>query len=364
MGSYRRWMACVSVDPERSEAAKPPSAASHLESPHRRYNPLTGEWVLVSADRTQRPWQGEVGSPNVTPRPTYDPSCYLCPGNERAGGHRNPGYTSTFVFENDFAALRHDTPAKRYEVGMLLAEGERGTCRVMCFSPRHDLSLGQLTPPDLRRIVDVWADQSAELGSTYPWVQVFENRGAEMGASNPHPHGQIWAGSALPVQAAREDRAQRRHHRRTGRPLLLDYADQEVGGPRVVIENDDWLVVVPFWAGWPFETLVVPRTAALRLVDLTLSVRDSLAVTLRSLLARYDALFESPFPYSMGWHQAPFRSRATAAWQLHAHFYPPLLRSATIRKFMVGYELLAETQRDLTPEQAAASLRALSPAVR
>jgi UDPglucose--hexose-1-phosphate uridylyltransferase len=316
--------------------------------------------VLVSSERTQRPWQGDLESPGGDAPPSYDPACYLCPGNERAGGHRNPSYASTFVFENDYAALRADTPASRFEDRLLVAEGERGTCRVLCFSPRHNVSLGQLMPSELRRVIDVWAEQSVELGMAYPWVQVFENRGREMGASNPHPHGQIWAGSAVPVQADREDTAQRRHHRRTHRRLLLDYADQEAGGPRVVIDNSDWLVVVPFWAGWPFETLVIPRAPAKRLADLVPSVRDTLAATLRSLLARYDNLFQSPFPYSMGWHQAPYVGRSVAAWQVHAHFYPPLLRSASIRKFMVGFELLAETQRDLTPEHAAARLRALT----
>jgi UDPglucose--hexose-1-phosphate uridylyltransferase len=349
------------ASPAGSESTKRPSAVSPIEAPHRRYNPLADEWVLVSPDRAQRPWQGDLESPDANPRPPYDPSCYLCPGNERAGGHRNSDYGSTFIFENDFAALRPDTAGTRFEDGLLIAEGERGTCRVLCFSPRHDLSLGQLTPSNLRRVIDIWAEQSVELGHTYRWVQVFENRGREMGASNPHPHGQIWAGSAVPVQAAREDKAQRSHHRRTGQLLLVDYAHQEAGGARVVSENGDWLVVVPFWATWPFETLVVPRAPAQRLSDLSGSVRDSLGATLKDLLARYDGLFESPFPYSMGWHQAPFGGRSAAGWQVHAHFYPPLLRSATIRKFMVGYELLAEAQRDVTPERAAARLRSGSP---
>jgi UDPglucose--hexose-1-phosphate uridylyltransferase len=334
------------------------------EAPHRRFNPLTDEWVLVSADRNQRPWQGDVSSPLVVQAQPYDPACYLCPGNERAGGQRNPDYRSTFVFDNDFAALRPDTPGGVTRDGLLVTEGEAGTCRVVCFSPRHDRSLGQLTAPEMRAVIDTWADESVELGRAYRWVQVFENWGAEMGASNPHPHGQIWAGSAVPVQAAREDRAQRRHHRATGRALLLDYAAQEAGGPRVVVQNDDWLVVVPFWAAWPFEALLIPRAPAGRLPDLAAPVRASLGEALTALLGRYDGLFERPFPYSMGWHQAPFGRRSSAAWQLHAHVYPPLLRSATIRKFMVGYELLAEAQRDLTPEEAAARLRGVTPGAR
>jgi UDPglucose--hexose-1-phosphate uridylyltransferase len=328
-------------------------------APHRRHNPLTDEWVLVSAQRTQRPWLGEVEAPPET-RPPYDPACYLCPGNERAGGERNPPYTSTFVFTNDFAALDPDSPTDRTEQGLFVVERERGTCRVLCFSPRHDLSLGELGRDGIRGVIDLWVDQSVELGRAYRWVQVFENRGREMGASNPHPHGQVWAGSALPVHARREDATQRRHHQRHGRPLLLDYVDQESGGPRVVEESDEWLAVVPFWAAWPFETLVIPKAPAPRLADLGSDSRDALATTLEGLLGRYDRLFERPFPYSMGWHQAPFDRRSTAAWQTHAHVYPPLL-SASIRKFMVGYELLAEPQRDLTPEAAAARLQAMHP---
>jgi UDPglucose--hexose-1-phosphate uridylyltransferase len=217
-----------------------------------------------------------------------------------------------------------------------------------------------MAPGEVRGIVDLWAQQTAELGRSYHWVQVFENRGESMGASNPHPHGQIWAGTALPREAAREDAMQRRHLDRDGRRLLLDYAAQEVGGPRVVHEDDDWLVVVPFWASWPFETLVIPRRPVERLPDLDDRQRDALAASLIHLLGQYDALFDQPFPYSMGWHQAPFQSDATGHWQLHAHFYPPLLRS-TIRKFMVGYELLAEPQRDLTAEEAAERLRAAVP---
>ncbi len=230
-----------------------------LLAPHRRYNPLTDEWVLVSADRTSRPWQGDRLPPVPEDRPAYDPDCYLCPGNARAGGVRNPGYGQTFVFTNDFAALRPDVGAERVQDGLLVAEGERGTCRVICYTPRHDLTMARLGPAAVRAVVTLWADQTVELGATYRWVQVFENCGAAMGASNPHPHGQIWAGSALPREVAREDAAQRRHLARTGRRLLLDYVAQEAGGPRVVHEDDDWLVVVPFWAAWPFETMIVAK---------------------------------------------------------------------------------------------------------
>ncbi len=330
-----------------------------LHEPHRRYDPLTDEWVLVSTERTQRPWQGRRDTRRPTRRVAYDPGCYLCPGNVRANGERNPSYGGTFVFTNDYAALRPDSSDARLEVGLLRAEGERGTCRVICFSPRHDVTMARMSADEVRSIVDLWADQTTELGESFRWVQVFENRGETMGASNPHPHGQIWAGSALPVQAAREDAAQRRHFAATGRRLLLDYVDQERAGPRVVVEDDDWLVVVPFWAAWPFETLVIAKRPTARLADLDSDARAALARTLIALLTRYDNLFLHPFPYSMGWHQAPFDDAATDHWQLHAHFYPPLLRSASVRKFMVGYELLAETQRDQTPEEAAERLRAV-----
>jgi UDPglucose--hexose-1-phosphate uridylyltransferase len=331
--------------------------AELAREPHRRYNPLLDEWVLTSAERTRRPWQGRQEPPASGAIPAYDPACYLCPGNRRAGGEANPDYSETFVFTNDFAALHPDSHEIELDDGLLHASVERGTCRVLCFSRRHDLTLAAMAEPEVRRVVDLWADQTAELGETYQWVQVFENRGEMMGASNPHPHGQIWAGSALPHNAAREDRTQEAHRSVHDRPLLLDYVGQESGGPRVVAENEDWLAVVPFWAAWPYETLLIAREATRRLPDLDGRRRDSLAGILIRLLGAYDRLFGLSFPYSMGWHQAPFRGRDEEHWQLHAHFFPPLL-TATVRKFMVGYELLAETQRDLTAEQAAERLRA------
>jgi UDPglucose--hexose-1-phosphate uridylyltransferase len=349
------------------ERRHPPSAATPASveqlrvlarEPHRRYNPLLDEWVLVSAERTRRPWQGRRERTGGTAEVVaYDPTCYLCPGNRRANGEVNPDYGETFVFTNDFAALRPDVQPRSIEDGLLRAEVEPGTCRVICFARRHDLTLAAMDRPDVRRVVDLWADQTAELGGPYQWVQVFENRGEMMGASNPHPHGQIWAGSALPHDAAREDRTQRAHLVRDGGLMLLDYVDQETHGPRVVVENEDWLAVVPFWASWPYETLLIARTPTLRLPDLDSARRDSLAAILIQLLGGYDRLFGLSFPYSMGWHQAPFRGRDESHWQLHAHFFPPLL-SASVRKFMVGYELLAETQRDLTAEDAAERLRA------
>jgi UDPglucose--hexose-1-phosphate uridylyltransferase len=337
------------------------SAFDRLQGePHRRFNALIDEWILVSAGRTRRPWQGRRESSAPESAPAYDPHCYLCPGNVRANGERNPAYTSTFVFTNDFSALRPGTSTERVEDGLLRAEGEEGACHVLCFSPRHDLTLARMPVEDVRRVVDVWAEETAALGRGYRWVQVFENRGQIMGASNPHPHGQVWAGSALPREAAKEDAAQRHHHAATGRRLLLDYAAQELGGPRVVEENEDWLVVVPFWAAWPYETLLTARAPVARVPDLVPGQRDSLAEILIRLLTRYDNLFGLSFPYSMGWHQAPFGAGEADHWQLHAHFLPPLL-GAHVRKFMVGYELLAEAQRDLTAEQAAEELRDTSP---
>ncbi len=328
------------------------------EYPHRRFNPLTGEWILVSPQRTKRPWQGQVEKAQRAERPIYDPNCYLCPGNKRAGMVQNPDYESTFVFTNDFAALLPDTPTSQaVERTLLVSEPVRGTCRVICFSPCHDLTLPEMAVADVRRVVDVWAEQTAELGQTYRWVQVFENKGAAMGSSNPHPHGQIWAQDVLPNEARKEDERQRRYMVEHDRPLLIDYTAVEIESrDRVVVENEHWLAVVPYWAVWPFETLLLPRRHVLRLPDLDDEERESLADILKRLLTRYDNLFEVSFPYSMGWHGAPF-GVDNAHWQLHAHFYPPLLRSATVKKFMVGYEMLGEAQRDITAEEAAARLR-------
>ena len=331
------------------------------EGPHRRYNPLNGEWVLVSAQRTSRPWQGQTESPTPDVRPPFDPECYLCPGTSRAGGITNDAYDGTYVFTNDFPALvPSEGPRGRSGDGLFVAEEESGTCRVVCFSPRHDLTLAEMDLPDIERVIDVWADQTEELGRDHAWVQVFENRGSAMGASNPHPHGQIWATSSVPTLIAAEDEHQRRHLETTGEVLLEAYAAREHDlGTRVVVENDDWLIVVPYWAVWPFETLVLPRMRVQRLTDLEPTHRSTLASALRELLVRYDNLFLTPFPYSMGWHGAPFTDGPQDHWQLHAHIDPPLLRSATVRKFMVGYELMAESQRDLTAESAAERLREL-----
>jgi UDPglucose--hexose-1-phosphate uridylyltransferase len=321
-------------------------------------NPLTGEWVLVSAGRTNRPWQGATGGAVTHDLPEHDPDCYLCPRNGRVGGEQNPDYERTFVFTNDFAALRPGTGRRIHTDGLMVAEGEEGTCRVICFSPRHDLTMARMTLEEIGIVIEMWQDQLEDLGPEHRWVQIFENRGEEMGASNPHPHGQIWAGSILPMEAAAEDDKQDRYFTEHRRTILEDYVAQEVGGERVVFENDQWLVVVPYWAVWPFETLVVPKRSVPRLTDLDLFQSQGLREALKQLLVRYDNLFEYPFPYSMGWHNAPFEG-AGNHWTVHAHFYPPLLRSASVRKFMVGYELLGEAQRDITAEEAALRLRDL-----
>ncbi len=328
-------------------------------SPHRRQNPLTGEWVLVSPQRLSRPWLGHEDVPAEERRPAYDPTCYLCPGNLRSGGIRNPDYTQTFVFTNDFPALEPDTPrSARDGPELLRAEGTAGTCRVVCFSPRHDLTLAELALEAVHGVVDLWAAQSAELGRSFRWVQVFENKGELMGSSNPHPHGQIWASSALPVEPTKEDRRQLAYLQSHRSSLLGDYAQLEVEDQqRVVIRSPHWLAVVPFWAVWPFETLLLPLRPVQRMPELSDDERLDLAQTLKSLLSGYDSLFQTSFPYSMGWHGAPYDDADNSHWQLHAHIYPPLLRSALVRKFMVGYEMLAEPQRDVTPEVAAARLR-------
>ncbi len=332
--------------------------------PHRRFNPLTNEWILVSPQRTQRPWLGQVERPAPESRPAYDPNCYLCPGNERAGGKRNPDYQGTFVFDNDFPALLPDTPpAQLDERGLIRAVGERGICRVVCFSPRHDATLPDMSLPDIQRVVDVWAEQMTELGERdfVHYVQIFENKGAAMGASNPHPHCQVWANDHVPTEPAKELHATGAYRAERGSCLLCDYLALELAaGERIVFQNDAFVVLVPFWAVWPFETMVLPRRHIQSIPELNPAERGALADAIKRLTTRYDNLFEISFPYSMGFHQAPTDGAAHPETHLHAHYYPPLLRSATVRKFMVGYELLANPQRDLTAETAAARLRAMS----
>ncbi len=335
------------------------------DHPHRRYNPLRGEWVLVSPHRTKRPWQGAQEAPSTAKRPAHDPHCYLCPSNARAGGLQNPPYQDTFVFANDFAALLPDTPNSDPEHGeapLFQIMPARGECRVICFSPRHDLTLPEMEVDAIEKVVALWQDQYIELSARYAWVQIFENKGEVMGCSNPHPHGQIWASDFLPNEAAIEDTQQYNYWQRHKRVLLEEVVQREVEAQeRIVEENDDWLVVVPFWAVWPFETLLLPKRSGIRhLHEVSHEERRTLAQILKRFLMRYDRLFGVSFPYSMGWHGAPSTEQDAEHWLLHAHFYPPLLRSATVKKFMVGYEMLGESQRDITAEQAAARLRALS----
>jgi UDPglucose--hexose-1-phosphate uridylyltransferase len=329
--------------------------------PHRRFNPMTREWVLVSPHRAQRPWQGQVEDIPPEAPAAYDPNCYLCPGNARVGGVRNPAYTETFVFDNDFAALRRDTPAEEIqEKGLLAAKSEAGRCRVVCFSPRHDLTMARMSVPELRQLVDTWVVEFSELGNDprVNSVQIFENRGATMGCSNPHPHGQIWANQTLPNELAKELAAFGDYRQLHGTTLLNDYLQLELEKEeRLVCANEHFVLLVPFWAIWPFETLLVSRRCVSALDKLNDAERTALAEILRQASIRFDNLFCTSFPYTMGFHQRPTDGGDHPEFHLHAHFYPPLLRSAAIRKFMVGYEMLGMPQRDLTPEAAALRLR-------
>ena len=335
--------------------------SSLLAGVHRRRNLLTNEWVLVSPHRTQRPWQGQIEKLDAITLPEHDPNCYLCPGNVRAGGIQNPVYADTFVFDNDFAALRPEPMMSAgYRRGLLEAEAESGLCRVLCYSPSHHLTLGQMQPAAIRSVIETWAAEYAHLGAQgdIGAVTIFENRGAMMGASSPHPHGQIWANRTVPNELSREVRTQEAYFQETGKCLLCDYVATEIAErERLVIENDHFVVVVPFWATWPFETLLLPRNHHATLSALSTDELDAMADVLKKVNVCYDALFKNPFPYTMGLHLPPTDGGRHPSFHFHAHYFPPLLRSASIRKFMVGYEMLAGPQRDLTPETAAERLR-------
>lgn len=336
-----------------------------LQIPHRRFNPLTEEWILVSPQRLQRPWLGKTADIPARELPAYDPECYLCPGNKRAGGHKNPGYKNTFVFDNDYPALLPQINKEFYQnQELLIAISELGICRVICFSPQHNLTLAEMSEASIRQVVEVWVDQYCELGSReyINYVQIFENKGELMGCSNPHPHGQIWATQSLPVEVEKEHQAQKKFYTKRGNECLLcNYLQIEcLQLERIVCENKHWVALVPFWAKWPYETLLLPRRHLGSLAEINKTERSELANILKRITIRYDNLFQVPFPYTMGIHQSPTDGLSHPYWHLHVHFYPPLLRSATVQKFMVGFEMLGTPQRDFSPEEAAERLRNLS----
>ena len=334
------------------------------ENPHRRYNPLTGDWIKVSPHRTKRPWNGQVEKPMLDKKPSYDPGCYLCPGNERAGGHTNPDYKETFVFNNDFAALLSDTPEGSISDGDLFqAKTERGICKVICFSPRHDLTLALMEVPLIEGVVRTWQNEYRELGKKdfINHIQIFENRGAVMGCSNPHPHGQIWAEEIIPDIPAKEQENQKKYLADKGRTLLMDYVEKEMKAKeRIIFRNDSFAALVPFWAVWPYEAMILPLSPLKSMDEMNDKQIKDLADALKRMGTRFDNLFQTSFPYSMGIHQAPTDSEDHEEWQMHIHYYPPLLRSATVKKFMVGYEMMGMPQRDITAEGSAASLRGCS----
>lgn len=335
-----------------------------FKNTHRRFNPLTGEWVLVAPSRLQRPWQGKVERLPQPTRPEYDPGCYLCPGNDRANGDKNPAYSSTFVFDNDFSSLSHDTAETRFkENDILHAESEKGICRVICFSPRHDLTLAEMDETEIRSVVELWKHEYESLGNLddVRHVQIFENKGEMMGCSNPHPHCQVWAESSVPVEPSKEIARFEKFHEEKGKCILCEYVEIERrSGERLIFENDHFIIVVPFWASWPFETLILPKRHIDSLASLDEEGIAGFASALKNITVRYDNLFEVSFPYSSGIHQAPTDGADHPSFHFHMHFYPPLLRSATVKKFMVGYEMMANPQRDITAELAAEKLRSLS----
>ncbi len=333
------------------------------EHPHRRYNPLTNQWVLVSPHRAKRPWQGQTEKSSEENRPNYDPGCYLCPGNQRASGPVNDNYTSTFVFTNDFSALLPDTPQGELNEELFIAKAEQGISRVICFSPDHSLTIPEMEVDDIVKVIDVWIDEYRTLGSNdfINHVQVFENKGSIMGCSNPHPHGQIWAQSSIPDEVNKECESQLKYYQRHGATMLEAYLKSELQKyERIVVENESFVALVPFWATWPFETMISPKRAVQNILQLTENEKEGFADIYKKLTIKYDNLFEVSFPYSAGIHQAPVDGKEHPEWHMHMHFYPPLLRSATVKKFMVGYEMMANAQRDITAEQSAERLKGLS----
>lgn len=333
------------------------------EHPHRRYNPLIDEWVLVSPHRTKRPWQGQNEKNNSEALPEYDANCYLCPGNVRSNGIKNPNYTDCFVFENDFAALLEEEVVCEPTLNpMFQLKPERGINKVVCFSPKHNLTIPEMEVADIEKVIETWKAQYIELGSKdfINHVQIFENKGAVMGCSNPHPHGQIWAQSSLPTQVEKTQKNLQKYYDTNKRSLLKDYLDAELKNKeRVVSENEHFAVVVPFWATWPYETIIISKRHFGTIIAMNKEESKAFAEILKEITVKYDNLFETSFPYSSGIHQAPTDRVAHPEWHFHMHFYPPLLRSATVKKFMVGYEMMGEAQRDSSPEKSAAILRDL-----
>lgn len=333
------------------------------EHPHKRLNILTGEWVLVSPHRTKRPWQGKKEEIVQENKPSYDPNCYLCPGNTRANGAKTPKYKSTFSFTNDFSALLPDTPTEEVNNGLLRAKGESGICKVICFSPNHALTLPLMQETEIEEVVKLWQNEYQLLGNTegINHVQIFENKGAVMGCSNPHPHGQIWAQNSVPQEVEKKTVQQTDYWQKNKRSLLGDYLEQESNSPdRVLFEDEHFISLVPYWAVWPYEVMIAPKRHLRHIGEMNEKERSSFAKMIKEVTVRYDNLFKTSFPYSMGIHQAPTDGQDHEEWHFHMAFYPPLLRSATVKKFMVGYEMFANPQRDITPEQAADNLRALS----
>lgn len=334
------------------------------EHPHTRLNILTGEFILVSPHRMKRPWQGKVETASNTSLPAYDPTCYLCPGNKRSEGSINPVYTNPFVFTNDFSALLSDTPTGgTNEQDLLVSKSEAGMCRVICFSPNHSLTLPLMDVADIEKVIQLWKEEFTALAAhtNIRYIQIFENKGDIMGCSNPHPHGQIWASTSVPVELQKETTQQQQYFEKHGRSLLSDYLRLELQKQeRIVVENEHFVALVPYWAVWPYETMVISKRHVQQVTHFTAEEDRALADVLKRLTTRYDNLFSTSFPYSAGMHQMPVNESPIPGWHWHMHFYPPLLRSATVKKFMVGYEMLATPQRDITAEMAADKLRSLS----
>jgi UDPglucose--hexose-1-phosphate uridylyltransferase len=335
------------------------------EDPHRRFNPLISEWVLVSPHRAKRPWQGQNEKIHIDTLSIYDPTCYLCPGNVRANGETNPIYESSFVFENDFAALKQEPILfdANPKPSFFIAKPECGISKVVCFSPRHNLTLPEMELSTIETIIKTWQKEYTDLGNVdyINHVQIFENKGSVMGCSNPHPHGQIWAQSSLPTQVEKTQNSLKTYYDKNRSNLLIDYLQEELKlKERIVIENEHFVALVPFWAIWPFETMIISKRHITKITEFTKEEVTAYASILKKLTIKYDNLFETSFPYSSGIHQAPTDGELHLEWQFHMHFYPPLLRSASIKKFMVGYEMMGEAQRDITPEKSATVLKALS----